>query len=84
MELLENSSGNSMVLHLINFDNEKPAVKNIRVSMKLPQGKVPAGLTLLSPDKEENEQLSFRMENNYLQFAVPELSTYDVCVVKFQ
>ena len=81
MELTEQEG--KMMLHLINYNLEKEKlVKNISVSLKIPEGKQIRELLLLSPDKEGSEFLNYTIKDGRAVFIVPSLEVYDLVVVK--
>ncbi|MCL5019760.1 MAG: hypothetical protein M1426_04705, partial [Patescibacteria group bacterium] len=83
MELMKNTSGNTILIHLINYDTAKnPSVKNIHVILELPEGKKAEQVTLLSPDRIKTGPIDYKVADNHLTFKVSELETYDLIVIK--
>jgi len=82
MELAEQE--NKRILHLINFNIEKEkSVKDISVSLKIPEGKQVKEVLLLSPDREGTESLPYTFKDGRAVFKVPRLDVYDLVVTKF-
>ena len=74
-----------MILHLINYNIEKEKlVRNIGVSIKIPEGRQVNELMMLSPDTEERESLTFTVKDGRTFFTVPQLEVYDLIVVKLK
>lgn len=82
IELTQKETRDKMLLHLINFDYEQnKLVKDINVSLRIPEGKQVRELILLSPDREETESLPFTLKNRRAFFNIPRLEVYDLVVV---
>ena len=83
MELTEQEDKDKMMLHLINYNvwREK-LVRNIGVSLKIPQGKQVKELQLLSPEWDGSESVPFTVREGRVDFTVPHLATYDLVVIK--
>ncbi len=82
IELTQKETRDKMLLHLINFDHEQnKLVKDINVSLRIPEGKQVRDLILLSPDREETESLTFNVKSGRVIFKVPRLEVYDLVVV---
>lgn len=80
MELTEQEG--KMMLHLINYNLEKEKlVKNIGVSLKIPDGKQIKELLLLSPDRDKTEPLVYKVRDGRADFTIPGLEAYDLIVV---
>jgi hypothetical protein len=85
IELTMSESKDKMMIHLLNYNmlkNER--IKNIGVSLLVPEGKQVHELQLLSPDREENKPLTFNIKDGRVLFTVPLLEVYDLVVVKLQ
>ncbi len=82
MELNMQSTTGNMILHLVNFDSENQNdVKNIDVSLQLNEGGKVSSVLLLSPEFDQRE-LEYFIEEGKVKFVVPNLTTYDVVVIK--
>ena len=82
MELTEQEG--KMMLHLINYNIDKEKlVKNISVSLKIPEGKQIKELLLHSPDREGDEIINYTIVDGRAVFTVPTLEVYDLIVAKF-
>jgi len=83
IELTEQKDKDKMMLHLINYNARKEElVKDINVSLRIPKGKQVKDLQLLSPDRDGNESLPFKVKDDRVDFKVPRLEVYDLVVVK--
>jgi len=72
------------VLHLINYNAEKaPLVKNIEVNLKIPDGKKPRNVNVISPDNAGIQSLSYHSSQGRITYTVPQLNTYCLVVVEF-
>ena len=84
MELTQKKDKSALILHLVNFNTGNPSVKNIKVDMKVPDGKRVSQITIMTPDGRADEILQFQESGKHSIFNVPELSVYDLVVMKLQ
>jgi hypothetical protein len=84
MELTEKDEKSAIILHLLNFDFRNSQVKNIKVDLKVPEGKRVAQVTVLTPDGRDNKILQFKDEVKRVIFTVPYLAVYDMIVIKLE
>lgn len=83
IELTEKLNGNSLMLHLVNYDvTRNSLVKNVGVSLKLSDGKKVKQLSMLSPDEENSQSLDFSIINGRVVFTIPRLETYGLVVIE--
>jgi hypothetical protein len=84
IELTASEKGDKMMLHLVNYNAlQNESVKDIKVILKVPQGKRVHDLHLLSPDMNINKTLPFNEKDGRVTFTVPDLEVYDLVVVNF-
>ena len=84
MELAQKNDKSALMLHLINYDQKTPVAKNIKVAVKAPEGKKITEVTVLSPDRRSNETLKTKDIEKGVEFSVPQLSVYNLIVMKLQ
>jgi hypothetical protein len=84
MELIQKDDKSALVLHLLNFDSKSPSVKNIKVDLQVPEGKKIAQVTVMTPDGRDDEILQFKENGKRVAFTVPQLSIYNLVVVKLE
>ena len=83
-ELTKSLDESKFMLHILNYNVGKDkSVKDIDVSLKVPEGKKVKELFMLSPDKEGIESLAFNIKDGQAVFKVPLLEVYDLVVIKF-
>jgi hypothetical protein len=83
-ELTKSLDESKFMLHILNYNAGKDkSVKDIDVSLKVPEGKKVKELFMLSPDKEGIESLAFNIKDGQAVFKVPLLEVYDLVVIKF-
>jgi hypothetical protein len=73
-----------LILHLLNFDSRNPSVKNIKVDAQVPEGKKVVSVKVITPDGRNDEILSFRENGQSIEFIVPQLSIYDLIIIKVE
>jgi hypothetical protein len=84
IELTVSEKGDKMMLHLLNYNApQKTDVKEIKVVLKVPQGKRVHDVILLSPDKNINKKLQYEVKEGRVSFTVPVLEVYDLVVANF-
>lgn len=83
MELKKKKDNSAMLLHLVNFNDRKPALQNIRADVIIPTGKKVAQVMVLTPDSNSENKIPFKENNNRLTFTIPKLDVYDMIVIKF-
>jgi len=84
MELTKRTDNSALILHLVNFDSKSPVVKNIKVDIKIPEGKKLTNITIMTPDGRDDEILKFQGKGKRIEFTVPQLSVYDLVVMKLE
>ncbi len=82
MELTQKEDNSALILHLVNFDSKNPLVKNIKVDIKVPEGKKVTNVTIMTPDGRSDESLKFKENGERISFTVSQLSVYDIAVIK--
>ena len=84
-EVKQNPDKSRIVLHLINYNAEnEPVVKNIEVDLRIPDGKKPRTVNVLSPDIQENQSISYRVSNGRIKYTIPQLNTYSLVVIELE
>lgn len=81
MELAQQPSTNSWLLHLLNFQVEKP-VTNISVQFRVPAGVTLDQAILDSPDDGVRRILPTRVKDGTLSFVVPRVEVYGLVVLR--
>jgi len=84
IELIKKDDNSALVLHLINYDPKNPSIKNIKVDVKVPEGKKVTKVTVMTPDGRNDEQVQFKESAGIIAFTVPQLLTYDLVVMKLE
>jgi hypothetical protein len=84
MELTQKEDKGTLILHLVNYDSGTPSVKNIKVDIQEPEGKKVTQITVITPDGRNDEILSFKEGDRRIEFTVPQLSIYDLVVMKLE
>jgi beta-galactosidase GanA len=82
-ELIEQRQDNKLLVHLLNYDvGRTPEVRNIGVSLRVPDGKKVSEVSLLSPDEATEQAPSFTVKEGRVVFTVPRLETYTLAIVR--
>jgi hypothetical protein len=82
IELTVPEKRDKMMLHLVNYKALRSEwVKDIKVILKIQQGKQVKDIRLLSPDREGIKTLPFILKDGKVTFTVPNLEVYDLVVV---
>ena len=84
MELNQKEDRSALILHLVNFDSKNPSVKNINIDIKVPESKKVTNVTILTPDGRDDEILKFKEKGDRIEFTVPQLSVYNLVVMKLE
>jgi hypothetical protein len=84
MELTQKNDKSALILHLVNFDSGNPSVPNIKVDILVPAGKKVTQVTVLTPDGRNDDILQFKESEERIVFTVPQLSIYDMVVMKLE
>jgi hypothetical protein len=83
-ELIQKEDKSALILHLLNFDPRSPSVKNITVDVQVPEGKKVVKVTVMTPDGRDDESIQCKEKGNRVAFTVPQLSVYDMVVMKLE
>jgi hypothetical protein len=84
-ELMEQKPKNELLVHLVNYNVARtPAVRNIGVSVRVPEGKKAAGVSLLSPDAASTQTPRFTAKEGRVSFTVPQLKTYTLAIIQLE
>jgi hypothetical protein len=67
------------LVHLVNYWPD--SIKNIRVILRLPDGRHAKTVTLVSPERQDDRILTFEDKDGYFEFTVPEVSIYEIAVI---
>ena len=65
----------------MNYNDTRGPVDNIRVAVRLPNGKTIAGVRLLSPDGPAPASLQHALNAGFVEFSAPRVQTYSVAVI---
>jgi hypothetical protein len=84
MELTQKEDKSALILHLLNFDSKISSVKNIKVDVQIPEGKKVTQVTVMTPDSRDDEILQFKENGKRNVFIVPQLTIYDIVVMKLE
>ncbi|MEA1997340.1 MAG: beta-galactosidase trimerization domain-containing protein [Gemmatimonadota bacterium] len=85
IEITEKKDRSCVMLHLLNYDSGHGSViKNIRVSLEIPDGKSVASIIDLSPDNDGFDKVDFTTEGKRVLFKIPELDTYEIAVINLR
>lgn len=69
------------LVHLVNFRPEQP-VKNVKVSLLVPDGKKVTRVSVASPDQKGDRAIKFNKKGHTISFMVPEVDTYSIAVME--
>lgn len=84
-ELMEQKQKSKMLVHLLNYNvAQTPSVRNIEVSLQIPEGKNVSKVSLLSPDGKHTQSLAAAETNGRVNFTVPRLGTYSLAVIQLE
>ncbi|MCK9412580.1 MAG: beta-galactosidase trimerization domain-containing protein [Prolixibacteraceae bacterium] len=84
MELAEKEDKRALILHLVNFDSKNASVSNIKVDVRVPEGKKIIEVTVMTPDGKNDVVLPFNESGNHAIYTVPQLSVYNMVVMKLK
>jgi hypothetical protein len=84
MELNQKEDKSALILHLVNFDARNPSVKNIKVDVQVPEGKNVTKVTVMTPDGRDDEIIQCKESGKRVAFTVPQLSIYNLVVMKLE
>ncbi len=85
MEITEKKDHNSIMVHLINYNTEHDTILgNIRISMKINDGREVDHVEVFSPDTDKTFNVDFDVVENRIVFIIPELKNYDMAVIRMQ
>ena len=84
MELNQKEDKSAMILHLVNFDLENPPVQNIKVNVRVPEGKKVTQVIIMTPDGRNDEIIQFKNSEDRIAFTVPQLSVYNLVAIKLE
>ncbi len=71
------------LVHLVNYRPEAP-MRNVAVSIRLPQGGRVKGVSLASPVRDEDATADFTASDGQVRFTVPTVDVYVVAVVTIE
>jgi hypothetical protein len=83
VEVTERKDGSERILHWVNYKPGSPAMP-VEFAVAAPQGKKPAAVGLLSPDRPGRQAARFTVEGGRVQFTMPALEVYNVAVITFR
>ena len=68
------------LVHLVNYQLGNPA-KDISVQLRLPPGRSVKAVTLVSPERENDLEVSFQEQDGLIIFRVPQVHVYEIAMV---
>ncbi len=68
------------LVHLVNYRTGDPA-ENLSISLRLPAQRRVTGVRLVSPERQNDLELSFQERDGLVTFRVPQVRTYEIAVV---
>ena len=71
------------LVHLVNYQLGNPA-KDVSVQLRLPLGHRVKAVTLVSPERENDLEVSFQEQDGQVIFLVPQVHVYEIAVVTMQ
>jgi hypothetical protein len=71
------------LVHLVNYRVDGP-VKDVSVRLRLPPGRRVKAVTLVSPERENDLEVSFQERDGLVTFGVPQVCVYEIAVVSMQ
>jgi hypothetical protein len=71
------------LVHLVNYQAENPA-EDVSVSLRAPAGRRVKAVSLASPERQNDLQLTFQEQGGAVTFRVPEVRTYEIAVVTME
>jgi hypothetical protein len=80
-ELTEKSK--RRMVHLVNYRSDGPA-KDVEIQLRLPAGRRAKAVTLTSPRRQSDVELSWERQSSLVTFAVPEIDVYQIAVVTME
>jgi hypothetical protein len=84
-EPMERKQHDELLVHLVNYDVARtPTVRNIEVSLRIPDGKTVTQVSLLSPDAPAAQSPRFTVKEERVAFTVPRLNTYTLAVLQLE
>jgi hypothetical protein len=83
MELAEQESSHTRLLHLINFKFQEP-VKDIPVGLRIPEGFRLREAVLETPDGELSRRLSASGREGLVSLRIPQLAVYDLILLRME
>jgi hypothetical protein len=84
MELTQKEDKSALILNLVNFDSKVLSVKNIKVDIQVPEGKKVTQVTVMTPDGRDDEIIQCKENGQRAVFTVPQLSIYNLVVMKLE
>jgi hypothetical protein len=80
MSLYSQPTTGRRLLHLVNYDEANP-VRDIEVTLQVPEGKSAVTVSLLSTELEGANPLAAQINGRTLRFTVPQLNLYSLLVI---
>ena len=68
------------LVHLVNYNTDNPA-KDVLVRLLLPSGRKVEAVTVVSPERQNDLEVSFQERDGVVAFGVPQVSVYEIAVV---
>jgi len=71
------------LIHLVNYRPDGP-VENVKVNLRLPEGRRVMSLTLVSPERDRSLDISFQQGCETIEFTVPSVGVYEIAIIKLE
>ena len=71
------------LVHLVNYNADNP-VKNVSVRLFLPPGRRVKAVTLVSPERRSDLEVSFQEQDGLVTFVVPQVCVYEIAIITMQ
>jgi hypothetical protein len=71
------------LVHLVNYRTDNP-VKDVSVSLRLPSRRRVKTVTLVSPERQNDLEVSFQQQDDLVSFDVPQVTMYEITIVSIQ
>ena len=75
--------GGRRMVHLVNYRSDGPA-RGVEINLRLPTGRRAKAVTLASPQRQPDLELSFEQPSGVVTFTVPEIAVYEIAVVTME
>ena len=81
VELVRQPRTNSVLIHLLNYDIDKPA-ENVRVNYHVPAGSRLREILLDDPEMKSPRPLNFELQAKVASFVIPRIRLYRLALLR--